>query len=92
MCLFSKFENIAFLSRTKIVCNPLQFVYKENASTIQCGSVIFEVFNYYINNDSCIFMCILDVSKAFDFVNHLSMFNKLKLRNMCPTKFLMYTF
>ena len=33
----------------------------------------------------------LDASKAFDNVNHISLFNKLKLRNMCPTilKFLM---
>ena len=33
----------------------------------------------------------LDASKAFDRVNHLSLFNKLKLRNMCPPilKFLM---
>ena len=36
----------------------------------------------------------LDASKAFDRVNHLSLFNKLNLRNMCPTilKFLMCTY
>ena len=36
----------------------------------------------------------LDASKAFDRVNHFSLFNKLKLRNMCPTilKFLMCTY
>ena len=36
----------------------------------------------------------LDASKAFDRVNHLSLFNKLKLRNMCPTImiFLMCTY
>ena len=41
-----------------------------------------------------IYMCMLDASKAFDRVNHLSLFNKLKLRNMCPTilKFLMCTY
>ena len=27
----------------------------------------------------------LDTSKAFDRVNHLSLFNKLRLRNMSPT-------
>ena len=39
-------------------------------------------------------MCMLDASKAFDRVNHLSLINKLKLRNMCPTilKFLMCTY
>ena len=74
--------------------DPLQFAYKENASTVQCVSVICEVINYCIHNDSCIYMCMLDASKAFDRVNHLSMFNKFKLRNMCPTilKFLMCTY
>ena len=50
-----------------------------------CASVMCEVTNYYINNDSCNYMCMLDASKAFDRVSHLSLFNKLKLRNMCPT-------
>ena len=58
-----------------------------------CASVICEVINYYINNDSCIYMCMLDASKSFDRVTHLSLFNKLNLRNMCPTtKFLMCTY
>ena len=48
-----------------------QFAYKENASTVQCASVICEVTNYYINNDGCIYMCMLDASKAFDRVTIL---------------------
>ena len=73
--------------------DPLQFA-EEYASNVQCTSVICEVINYYINNDSCIYMCMLDPSKSFDRVNHLSLFNKLKLRNMCPTilKFLTCTY
>ena len=61
---------------------------------MQCVSVICKVIKYYIHKDSCIYMCMLDASKAFDLVNHLSLFNKLKLRNMCPTiwKFLMCTY
>ena len=27
--------------------DPLQFAYKENASTVQCASVICEMINYY---------------------------------------------
>ena len=74
--------------------DSIQFAYKENASTVQCASVICEVINYTINNDSCIYMCMLDASKAFDRVNHLSLFNKFKLRYMCPTilNFLMCTY
>ena len=57
--------------------DPLQFAYKENASTVQCASVICEVINYYINNDSCIYMCMLDASKAFDRIHHLSLFKQI---------------
>ena len=87
--LFSKILDncILIMQSDSLQSDPLQFAYKENASTVQCASVICEVINYYINNDSCIYMCMLDASKAFDRVNHLSLFNKLKLRNMCPTIF-----
>ena len=56
---------------------PLQFAYKCNVSTVQCASVICEVTNYYINNDSYIYMCMLDASKEFDSVNHPSLLTNL---------------
>ena len=94
--LFSKkLDNcILIVQSDSLQSDPLQFAYKENASTVQCAYVIFEVINYYINNDSCNYICMLDASKAFDRVNHLCLINKLKLRNMWPTiwKFLMCTY
>ena len=94
--LFSEILDNCILSMQSdsLQSDPLQFAYKENASTVQCVSVICEVINYYIHKDSCIYMCMLDASKTFDRVNHLSLFTKLKLRNMCPTilKFLMCTY
>ena len=38
-----------------LLSDPLQFAYKENVSTVPRASVICEVINYYINNDSCQF-------------------------------------
>ena len=35
------------------------YIYKENASTVQCVSV-FLMTNYYINNDSNMYMCMFD--------------------------------
>ena len=94
--LFSKIRDNCILSMQSdsLQSDPLQFAYKEKASTVQCVSVICEVIKYYIHKDSCIYMCMLDASKAFDRVNHFSLFNKLTLRNMCPTilKFLMCTY
>ena len=70
--LFSKIPDscILIMQSNSLQSNPLQFAYKENVSTVQCASVICEMINYYINNDSCIYMCMLDASKAFDRVNH----------------------
>ena len=39
--------------------------------------------NYYNLNKSPVYMCMLDVSKAFDKVNLLLLFNKLRLKGMC---------
>ena len=73
---------ILIMQSDSLQSDPLQFAYKENASTVQCASVICEV------------ICMLDASKAFDHVHHPSLFNKLNLRNMCPSilKFLMCTY
>ena len=77
--LFSKILDKCILSMQSdsLQSDPLQFAYKENASTVQCVSVIYEAINYYIHNDSCIYMCMLDASKAFDRVNHRSLFTNL---------------
>ena len=94
--IFSKILDncILTIQSDSLQCDALQFSYKDNASTVQWVSVICEVINYFINIYSCIYMCMLDASKAFVRVNHLSLFNKLKLRNMGPTilTFLMCTY
>ena len=43
-----------------------------------------EIISYYNLNMSPVYMCMLDSSKAFDKVNLLLLFNKLRLKGMCP--------
>ena len=43
-------------------------------SAVQCVSIIKEVINYYVNQNSCVYMCMVDASKAFDRVNLLVLF------------------
>ena len=52
----------------------LQFAYKKKTSTVQCVSIIKEVINYYVNQNSCVYMCKLVASKAFNRVNLLVLF------------------
>ena len=64
--------------------HDLLFAYKANHSTVQCVSTIKEIISYYNLNRSPVYMCMLDASKAFDKVNLLLLFNKLRLKGMCP--------
>ena len=63
--------------------HDLLFAYKANHSTVQCVSAIKEVICYYNLNKLPVYVCMLDASKAFDKVNVLLLFNKLRLKGMC---------
>ena len=46
--------------------DDLQFAYKKRCSTIQCIYIVTGVIDYYTNNGSPVYMCMIDASKAFD--------------------------
>ena len=41
-----------------------------------CTFVVKEVVSYYINNDSVVYSCAIDMSKAFDKVGLVKLFKK----------------
>ena len=49
-------------------CN-LQFGFKSNHSTVLCTAIYMETINHYVNEDSNVYSCLLDASKAFDRVH-----------------------
>ena len=49
----------------------LQFAYKSSCSRTQCVSVLCETIDYYLYNESAVYMCSIHASKAFDRVNIL---------------------
>ena len=57
-----------------------QFGFKANHSTDTCIYVLKELLNYYITSASPVFLCFVDVRKAFDRVNYLKLFLKLHNR------------
>lgn len=61
-----------------------QFGFKQKHSTDLCIYTLKNVIEYYRSHNSPVFSCFLDASKAFDRVNHWTLFQKLKERNV-PT-------
>ena len=56
-----------------------QFGFKAKHATDQCLYLLKEVIDYYKSHNSPMFICFMDASKAFDRVNHWTLFKKLIL-------------
>ena len=69
-----------------------QFGFKTKHRTDMCVFLLKQAISYYIIRGSPIFCVFLDVSKAFDRVNHYLLFQKLIVRNvsMCFVRLLVY--
>jgi hypothetical protein len=61
-----------------------QFAYKRNCSTTQCTWVAQETIHYYKNNNSDVYLCLLDCSKAFDKIRYDVLFSKLRDKGLSP--------
>ena len=57
-----------------------QFGFKPNHSTDTCIYILKELLNYYTSSGSPVYLCFVDVRKAFDRVNYLKLFLKLQNR------------
>lgn len=60
-----------------LLTSPHQFGFKPKHSTDACIYALKESIDRYIEQQSTVYLCFLDASKAFDRVNHFSLFNKL---------------
>ena len=60
--------------------DELQFGFKKNSSCSLCTWSVLETINYYKRGGSEVFACLLDCQKAFDTVEHIKIFKKLRDR------------
>jgi len=73
-CLSIKFSK--YLSS-----HNLQFGFKKNSSCASAVFVVQQTVEYYIERGSCVYLSALDASKAFDRVDHNTLFKKLAARD-----------
>lgn len=69
-----------------------QFGFKPSHGTEMCVFALKQVIEYYKTNNSPVYVCYLDASKAFDRINHWTLFAKLIDRkvNISVIRFLLF--
>lgn len=76
---FSKVIELVMLDRMKnfLSTQDNQFGFKKDHSTDMCILLLKDVIGYYRSLQSPVFICFLDIKKAYDRVNHFNLFTKL---------------
>ena len=74
--------------------DKLQFSYQQNCSTTMCTWMVIETMDYFLRNGSDIYVCVMDMTKAFDNVRHSTLFRKLLKRDLpsIVVRFLVYLY
>jgi len=82
--IFSKVIELVLLCRysSLLVAADNQFGFRNKHSTDMCVFAFQQVIDLYVSLNSPVYICYLDASKAFDRVNHWSLFNKLLKRSV----------
>ena len=64
--------------------DDLQFGYQEGCSTTMATWLALENISYFLRNGSEVFVCLMDMTKAFDMVQHSLLFKKLLEKGLPP--------
>ena len=49
-----------------------------------CSTLLVETVEYYVSNNSTVYVLLIDASKTFDKLCHSKLFEVLKTYNVCP--------
>ena len=67
-----------------IKSNDFQFGFQSQSTTSLCSWVMYETIDQYVRKGSVVYGCLLDCTKAFDTVQHSTLFTKLLEASMPP--------
>jgi len=83
-CIFSKLFEMAILSHfsSYFETSDLQFSFKKKLSCSHANCSIRNIVDHYIREQSTVSLCFVDLSKAFDKMNHYALFLKLLKRKL----------
>ena len=69
------FDHIVLtLFNDNFISPNLQFGFEQNLSTTMCTWTLLETINHFTSRGGPMFVCLLDLSKAFDYVKHSILF------------------
>jgi exonuclease III len=92
--VISKLVELIIMERidTLISTSNQQFGFKKSHGTDMCVFSLKQIIEYYNNHSSPVYVCFLDASKAFDRVNHWTLFRRLIDRGipLYLVRFLLY--
>ena len=82
--IFSKAVEMIILHRytALLYTSDNQFGFRNKHSTDMCVFALQQIIDLYVSLNSPVYICYLDASKAFDRINHWSLFNKLLNRSV----------
>ena len=82
--VFSKVLETIFVNKYLHLLNTTdnQYGFKEKHSTDLCIFTLKEIIEHYNRRSSPVYVCFIDASKAFDRLNHWTLFKKLLIRNI----------
>jgi hypothetical protein len=73
--------------------SSLQFGFQKGSSTALCTWTLTESINFFVNRGSPVYLCLLDMTKAFDLVKLDLLFDKLSKRIPALfVRFILYTY
>ena len=68
--------------KSNLSLSPSQFGYRESTSTVLATAVLKETVGKYLAEDSSVYACFLDLSKAFERVRHELIREKMHLKGI----------